>query len=73
MIVCSTISGIHQNLSKTLAVREYDGSEVDIIMVVAWAVDDHGSEKSSRVLCRVVGVIPRSTVQISFEAIPANV
>lgn len=69
MVVCPTISGLYQSLSKSLAVRENDRSEINIIIIIAWAVDNHGTKKPSRILCRVVGVIPRGTVQISFEAI----
>jgi hypothetical protein len=52
-----------------IPVRQKDGADVDVILGLARAIDDHGPEQTTSVLSRVVRVIPRGTVKISDELV----
>ena len=52
-----------------IPVAEHDRSDVVVIRCLAWAVDDHGSCDTSRVLSAVVGMVPRCSVNIREEGI----
>jgi len=53
-------------------VRNQDWSEVDIIVVIVRPVDNHGSEEPSCILRRIVGMVPRSTIQVGFETVSST-
>ena len=52
-----------------IPIAEQDWSNVNIIRCLSWTVDDHRSCETGRVLCTVMGVIPRCTVKVCKEGI----
>lgn len=66
--------GSHDFLNKLFVrwvkpIAEHDWSDVDVVCDLTWAVDDHRSCDTSRVLSAVMGVIPRRAKDIRKEGI----
>ena len=52
-----------------IPVTDEDRTGIDIVLGVLWAVDNEGAVETTRVLGRVVGMIPGGAVQIGLEAV----
>ena len=52
-----------------IVVSKEDWSEINVIRNVLGTMNDHGSEKTTSILCRVMAVVLRGPVQIGLEVV----
>src|SRR5579859_1245243 len=67
--------GFHDELKVLFVVMvlEEDGTDIDIVLVILWSMDDHCTNDAGYILLTVMRMIPRGSVEVGKEAVGVSV